>query len=187
MAISLDTSALIFRIPIGFGSTVSTRVSNELGAGKPHAARLAVKVVIFLAVTEGFLVSLISIAVRDKWGYFYTNEEQVVKFMASIIPLLAVSNFMDGIQAVLSGIAIGCGWQKLGVFVNLGAYYLIGLPSAIILTFVFHFGVKGLWMGIMIGSGLQAILFLVITMYTDWEHQAGKAWDRVCASYIPVT
>ncbi|KAL7211748.1 hypothetical protein ACSBR2_014583 [Camellia fascicularis] len=158
MAISLDTSALIFRIPIGFGSTVSTRVSNELGAGQPHAARLAVKVVIFLAVTEGFLVSLISIAVRDKWGYFYTNEEQVVKFMASIMPLLAVSNFMDGIQAVLSGIAIGCGWQKLGAFVNLGAYYLIGLPSAIILTFVFHFGVM-----------------------------AGKARDRVCASYIPVT
>ncbi|PSR89468.1 Protein DETOXIFICATION like, partial [Actinidia chinensis var. chinensis] len=142
MAISLDTSALIFRIPLGFGSTVSTRVSNELGAGQPHAAKLAAMVVIFLVVTEGLLVSLISIAVRDKWGYVYTHEEEVVRYLASIMLLLAVSNFMDGIQAVLSGIARGCGWQKIGAFVNLGAYYLIGLPSAIILTFVFHFGVK---------------------------------------------
>ena len=135
---SLDTSTLVFRIPIGFGYAVryarwkrnisshepsfsvicqhiltkfslslsrvqSTRVSNELGAGQPDAARLAAKVVIFLAVTEGILVSVIAIALRDVWGYFYADEEEVVKYMASIMPLLAVSNFMDGIQAVLSG------------------------------------------------------------------------------------
>ncbi|XP_057479937.1 protein DETOXIFICATION 16-like isoform X2 [Actinidia eriantha] len=181
----LEASVMAIRIPLGFGSTVSTRVSNELGAGKPHAAKLAAMVVIFLVVTEGLLVSLISIAVRDKWGYVYTHEEEVVRYLASIMLLLAVSNFMDGIQAVLSGIARGCGWQKIGAFVNLGAYYLIGLPSAIILTFVFHFGVKGLWMGIMVGSCLQAVLFLAITLQTNWEHQEGKARDRVYASCIP--
>ncbi|KAA8542245.1 hypothetical protein F0562_023619 [Nyssa sinensis] len=142
MSISLNTSSVIFGIPFGFGSAVSTRVSNELGAGQPRAAQLAAQVVIFLAVTEGLLVSLISVAVRGIWGYLYTNEEEVVKYMASIMPVLAASNFMDGIQAVLSGTARGCGWQKIGVFVNLGAYYLVGLPSAIILTFVFHFGGK---------------------------------------------
>ena len=40
------------------------------------------------------------------------------------------------------GTARGCGWQKIGAYVNLGAYYLVGLPSAIILTFVFGFGGK---------------------------------------------
>ncbi|XAR50240.1 hypothetical protein NMG60_11004510 [Bertholletia excelsa] len=183
-AISLDTSSLVFGISTGFGSVVSTRVSNELGAGQPAAAKHAVKVVIFLALTEGSIVSLIAILFRHEWGYFYTNEKEVVNCMASIMPLLAVSNFMDGIQAVLSGIARGCGWQKVGAFVNLGAYYLVGLPSAIVLTFVFHFGVKGLWMGIMIGSGLQALVYLAITLRTNWEKQAGKAQERVYASSI---
>ncbi|KAA8542218.1 hypothetical protein F0562_023370 [Nyssa sinensis] len=182
MSISLSTSCVVFRIPFGFGSAVSTRFSNELGAGQPRAAQLAAQVVIFLAVTGGLLVSLISVAVRGIWGYLYTNEEEVVKYMASIMPVLATSNFIDGIQAVLSGTARGCGWQKIGVFVNLGAYYLVGLPSAIILTFFFHFGGKGLWMGIISGSGLQALLLLAITMRTDWEHQAKKARDRVYAS-----
>ncbi|XAR50239.1 hypothetical protein NMG60_11004509 [Bertholletia excelsa] len=171
MAISLDTSALVFRIPIGFGYAVSTRVSNELGAGHPRAAQLAAKVVIFLALTEGLLVSLISVAVRNIWGYMYSSEEEVVYCLASIMPILALSDFMDGIQAVLSGIARGCGWQKIGAFVNLGAYYLLGLPSAIIITFMFHSGVKGLWLGIMIGSALQAFLFLAITLRTNWEKQ----------------
>ncbi|XP_059659112.1 protein DETOXIFICATION 16-like [Cornus florida] len=185
MSVSLNTISLVFRIPFGFGSAVSTRVSNELGAGQPRAARLAARVVIFLAVAEGFLVSLVSVSVRGVWGYLYTNEKEVVKYLACIMPVLAISNFMDGIQAVLSGIARGCGWQKIGAFVNLGAYYFVGLPCAIILTFVFHLGGKGLWMGIISGSGLQALLLLVITLRTDWEHQARMARERVYSSSIP--
>ncbi|XP_028120227.1 protein DETOXIFICATION 16-like [Camellia sinensis] len=179
MAISFDTSSLVFRIPYGIGSAVSTRVSNELGAGQPRVAQLAVQVAIFLATAQGLFTSLILVSVRNIWGYLYTNEDEVVKYMASVIPVLVISNFMDGIQAALSGTARGCGWQKIGAFVNLGAYYLVGLPSAIILTFVLHFGGKGLWMGIISGSGLQALLLLVITIHIDWQHQASKARDRV--------
>ncbi|KAK3005678.1 hypothetical protein RJ639_016542 [Escallonia herrerae] len=140
--INLNTSSVIFRIPFGFGSAVSTRVSNELGAGKPQAAKLAVRVVIFLAVAEGLLVGLVSVAVRGSLGYLYSNEEEVVRYVAAVMPVLALSNFMDGIQGVLSGTARGCGWQKIGAFVNLAAYYFVGLPAAIILTFLFHFGGK---------------------------------------------
>ncbi|KAF5792870.1 putative multi antimicrobial extrusion protein [Helianthus annuus] len=171
MSVSLTTSSVIFRIPYGFGSAVSTRVSNELGAGKPRAARLAARVMMFLAVTEGVLVSLFLISVRHIWGYLFTNEEEVVSYMSNVMPVLALSNFMDGIQGVLSGTARGCGWQKIGAAVNLGAYYIIGLPCSAILTFVFHYGGMGLWMGIISGSGLQAILLLVITMRTNWEQQ----------------
>ncbi|MFS7971710.1 putative multi antimicrobial extrusion protein [Helianthus anomalus] len=171
MSVSLTTSSVIFRIPYGFGSAVSTRVSNELGAGKPRAARLAARVMMFLAVTEGVLVSLFLISVRHIWGYLFTNEEEVASYMSKVMPVLALSNFMDGIQGVLSGTARGCGWQKIGAAVNLGAYYIIGLPCSAILTFMLHYGGMGLWMGIISGSGLQAILLLVITMRTNWEQQ----------------
>lgn len=57
----------------------------------------------FLAVTEGVLVSLILVSVRHVWGYLFTNEEEVVSYMSKVMPVLALSNFMDGIQGVLSG------------------------------------------------------------------------------------
>lgn len=81
----------------------STRVSNELGAGRPQAAQLAARVVMFLALTEGILLSLILVAIRHIWGYLFTNEEEVVSYLSLIMPVLALSNFMDGIQGVLSG------------------------------------------------------------------------------------
>nr|XP_048330091.1 protein DETOXIFICATION 16-like isoform X1 [Ziziphus jujuba var. spinosa] len=142
MSISLNTSSVIYRIPYGFGNAVSTRVSNKLGAGKPRAAQLAARVVIFVAIAQGLVLNLTLVGLRDIWSYMYTNEEEVVRYLASVMPVLATSNFMDGIQGVLSGVARGCGWQRVGAYVNLGAYYLVGLPCAIILTFVLNLGGK---------------------------------------------
>lgn len=40
------------------------------------------------------------------------------------------------------GVARGCGWQKIGAFVNLGTYYIVGIPTAVVLAFALHFGGK---------------------------------------------
>jgi hypothetical protein len=81
----------------------SIRVSNELGAGHPRAARLAVYVVVVIALIESILVGTVMILIRNICGYAYSNEEEVVKYVATMMPILAVSNFLDGLQCVLSG------------------------------------------------------------------------------------
>ncbi|RVX12590.1 Protein detoxification 14 [Vitis vinifera] len=48
----LNTISTLYMIPYGLGAAGSTRVSNELGAGNPQKARLAVYALMFLAVTE---------------------------------------------------------------------------------------------------------------------------------------
>ena len=40
------------------------------------------------------------------------------------------------------GTARGCGWQNIGACVNFGSYYLVGIPSAILLAFIFKLGGK---------------------------------------------
>ena len=78
-------------------------MSNELGAGRPQAARLAVRVVVILAVSEGLAVGLILVCVRYVWGHAYSNVEEVVTYVAKMMLVIAVFNFFDGIQCVLSG------------------------------------------------------------------------------------
>jgi multidrug resistance protein, MATE family len=75
-------------------------VSNELGAGRPQAARLAVRLVMLLAVSEGLLVL---VCVRYVWGHAYSDVQEVVSYTARMMLVIAVSNFFDGIQCVLSG------------------------------------------------------------------------------------
>lgn len=69
------------------------------------------------------------------------------------------------------GVARGSGWQHLGAFVNLGAFYLVGMPVAIVLGFVVHLKGKGLWIGLNSGATVQSLLLSVITCFTDWQKQ----------------
>lgn len=57
-----------------------------------------------MAVTEGILVGSLLILIRNIWGYAYSSEIEVIKYVASMMPILAFSNFLDGLQCVLSGI-----------------------------------------------------------------------------------
>jgi multidrug resistance protein, MATE family len=41
-----------------------------------------------------------------------------------------------------TGVAVGCGWQEFVAYVNIGCYYIVGVPLGAILGFVFKFGVK---------------------------------------------
>ncbi|KAK2987807.1 hypothetical protein RJ640_024434 [Escallonia rubra] len=186
LSISLNTCSVMYMIPLGLSGATSIRVSNELGAGRPKMARLAVCVAIVLVASEGVSVAAIMILGRKLWGYCYSREEQVVKYVAQMLILVAGSHILDGIQSVLSGAVRGCGQQKIGAILNLGAYYLIGIPSAVVFAFVYHIGGKGLWMGINVALLAQALFLSIITICTNWEKEAKKATDRVHDLMIPV-
>lgn len=40
------------------------------------------------------------------------------------------------------GVAVGCGWQAFVAYVNVGCYYLIGIPIGCLLGFKFNLGAK---------------------------------------------
>jgi len=185
LSICLSTGALAYMIPFGLGAAVSTRVSNELGAGRSRTAQLSVCVGVCMAAMEALVIASTILAVRNVWGYVYSNEEEVVDYISSMMLLLAPSTVLDAIQGVLSGIARGCGWQKLGAYANLGAYYVVGIPIAAILAFELHVGGRGLWIGLICGLFAQTILLSIITFCTNWEEQAKKASERVYSSALP--
>ncbi|CAL5399873.1 unnamed protein product [Camellia sinensis] len=150
-----------------------------LGAGNPQGARVAVFAVMFLAVMEATIVSTTLFATRHVFGYIFSNEKEVVDYVTAMAPLVCFSTIMDGFQGVLAGVARGTGWQHIGAYINLGAFYLFGIPIAAILGFWVQLRGKGLWIGLQAGVLLQAIMFSLITSCTNWAKEATKARERV--------
>ncbi|CAL1409830.1 unnamed protein product [Linum trigynum] len=179
LSICFSISYMHSTIPLGFAATISTRVSNELGAGNAKAAKLAMKVVMVLLATELVVIILPLLFLRHVLGYAFSSDKEIVDHVATMAPFLCLQCITDALQAVLSGVVRGSGKQKLGAFVNLGAYYLVGTPLAAILAFVAHLGGKGLLIGISTGAGLQASLFAVTIVLTNWEQQASKSRERI--------
>lgn len=78
-------------------------MSNELGAGRPQGAQLALRVMTIMALSEGAAIATATVLVRYVWGKLYSNENEVIIYVAKMMPLLALSDFLDGFQCVLSG------------------------------------------------------------------------------------
>ncbi|XP_020112903.1 protein DETOXIFICATION 34-like [Ananas comosus] len=78
-----------------------------------------------------------------------------------------------------AGVAIGGGWQALVAYINLCCYYIFGLPLGFFLGFVLHWGLQGIWAGMLCGTALQTWILLYMIWKTDWEAEAAKASERL--------
>ncbi|CAO2205960.1 unnamed protein product [Urochloa humidicola] len=187
LAICLDSTILLFMIPLGLTYSVSTSVSNELGAGQPQAAKLAAKVVMCIALSSACTLTLAMILLRNVWGHMYSSDREVVAYFTKMLPVVGISFFIDSFNGTLSGVITGCGKQKIGAAINLGAFYLAGIPVSALLVFVFHMNGKGLWLGIACGGLTKVIFIASIVWFTDWNKETVKAKDRLFGSSLRVS
>ncbi|XP_043708447.1 protein DETOXIFICATION 33-like isoform X3 [Telopea speciosissima] len=161
------------------GISVCVRVSNELGAGKPRAAKFAILVVSATSISIGLVCMALVLGTRDYFPYIFTNTAEVRKEVTKLSPLLAITVLLNSLQPVLSGVAIGAGWQALVAYINIGCYYIVGLPAGLLLGFKFGFGIEGIWGGMIGGIVLQTIVLTLVTSYTNWNKEASEAGSRV--------
>lgn len=185
LSICISTVVLLYNLPYGIGTAASVRISNELGAGNPEGARLVVGVALSIIICSAVLVSTTLLALRHFVGIAFSNEEEVINYVTRMVPVLSISVITDSLQGVLSGVSRGCGWQHLGAYVNLGAFYLVGVPVALIFGFAMHLRGMGFWMGMIAGGATQVTLLSIITAMTNWSKMADTARERVFEERLP--
>ncbi|CAL5200541.1 unnamed protein product [Lathyrus oleraceus] len=180
-SLSICTTVLgwVFMVSVGFNAAASVRVSNELGARNPKSASFSVKVVTLISFLVSVISAVVVIALRDVISYIFTEGEVVAAAVSDLCPILAFSLVLNGIQPVLSGVAVGCGWQAFVAYVNVGCYYLVGVPLGVILGFYFNFGAKGLWLGMLGGTTMQTIILMWVTFRTDWNKEVEASLQRL--------
>ncbi|KAL4309843.1 hypothetical protein GQ457_01G004430 [Hibiscus cannabinus] len=165
---SVNTEAIAYMVTYGLSATASTRVSNELGAGHPARAKNAMAVTLKLSILLALAIVLVLGFGHNIWAAFFSNSPLIISQFASMTPFLLISITIDSFQGVLSGVARGSGWQLLAAWVNMGTFYLIGMPISGILAFKFELYAKGLWIGLICGLSGQAAVLLLITLCKKW-------------------
>ncbi|CAN1811084.1 Protein DETOXIFICATION 40 [Linum perenne] len=179
LAICTTISGWVFMVSVGFNAAVSVRVSNEIGAGHPRSASFAVWASTITSFLIATVLAVITMSLRHVISYAFTGGITVATAVSELCPFLAVSILLNGVQPVLSGVAVGCGWQAFVAYVNVGCYYVIGLPLGCLMGFKFDMGVKGLWSGMIGGTLMQTLILLWVTYRTDWNVEVKKAKNRL--------
>ncbi|KAL0404706.1 UNVERIFIED_CONTAM: protein DETOXIFICATION 24 [Sesamum radiatum] len=86
--------------------SIWVRVANELGRGDAEATKFSIKVLIGTSVMIGLLFWILCLVFGNKFGYLFTNEEEVAQTVSDLSLLLAFSVLFTGIYPVLSGSSI---------------------------------------------------------------------------------
>uniref|UniRef100_A0ACD5V3H5 Uncharacterized protein n=1 Tax=Avena sativa TaxID=4498 RepID=A0ACD5V3H5_AVESA len=179
LSVCMTISGWVFMISVGFNAAASVRVSNELGAGNPKSAAFSVVVVTTLSFILSTIIAVVILLCRDYISYIYTDGEDVAAAVSKLTPLLGLTLILNGIQPVLSGVAVGCGWQAFVAYVNVGCYYVVGIPLGCLLGFYFDLGAAGIWSGMIGGTLMQTVILVWVTFRTDWNKEVAQAMKRL--------
>ncbi|XP_074295377.1 protein DETOXIFICATION 49-like [Silene latifolia] len=175
MGILIQATSLIYIFPSSLSLAVSTRVGNELGAGQPAKAKASSTISLACAVATSILALCFSVTFRNVWGRAFTSDEAITTLTAAAMPLLGLCELGNCPQTTMCGVLRGSARPKLGANINLGSFYGVGLPVAIVVGFYMELGLLGLWVGLLAAQAACSIFMATMLMTTDWDAEAQRA------------
>ncbi|XP_073047230.1 protein DETOXIFICATION 51-like [Primulina eburnea] len=180
MGVLIQTTSLLYVFPSSLGFAVSTRIGNELGAKRWQKARISAVVSIFLAGLMGLTAMTFATTVRNFWARMFTSDEHILRLTSAALPILGLCELGNCPQTVGCGVIRGTARPSIAANVNLGAFYLVGMPVAVGLGFLLGVGFCGLWIGLLSAQVCCAGLMLYVVGTTNWGFQAARAQMLTC-------
>jgi MATE family multidrug resistance protein len=164
--IALNCAALTYMVPLGIASAAAVSVGHAIGRREPRTARRDGFIAIGLGCTFMACAAVAFLAWPKPILRVYTNDVTVLRVGTGLLVIAAIFQLFDGIQTVATGALRGLGNTRTPMLVNLGGYWLFGLPIGYLLCFNWNLGVYGLW----IGLSLALIAIAVFLLYSWQQH-----------------
>lgn len=153
----------LFVLPSCMNVASSIRVG--ILVGEDNINRM--KKICLLTTSLTLLLEILQISVLlagiNLWGKIFISNQEVAHGIVTIIFVIAAYQPIDGALVNFQGILIGIGKQWLGIVFPI-AFFIIAIPSAILLTVVANLGPLGYWMGIMIAFVTRALFLIPLNL-----------------------
>jgi MATE family multidrug resistance protein len=179
--ITLTIAGFIYlSFPFAVGIAASIRIGQLIGDGRPGDAQRSSTVSFLLASFVQLVLIAILWPCKDLLGSLFSSDEDVANLVAYLIPISCVFMMGDAIQATAGGVMRGLGKQKIVLFLNILAFWILAIPVGSLLTFVGDAGVAGLWWGMVIGIYAATVVGILTLKYRiSWQQEAKKALKRL--------
>ncbi|MEM9343997.1 MAG: MATE family efflux transporter [Pseudomonadota bacterium] len=161
--IALQIASATFMVHIGLSQAVTVRAGQALGRSDVGALRLGAGVGLSLSMAfvvltvaafllvPGFLIELF--LAPDE-----PDLEEIVRIGVLFLALAALFQVVDAAQVMALGMLRGVQDTRVPMIMAALSYWGLGIPSSYVLAFVLGWGGVGLWLGLVIGLALAAVL-----------------------------
>jgi MATE family multidrug resistance protein len=177
--IVIQLASLAFMVHIGLSQAATVRAGRALGRQDEQGLRRGAGA----AITVSMIFALITVAVFCGvpelliGAFIDPNEPERVNLLAvgvGLIFIAALFQVVDALQVIALGILRGVQDTGVPMIIACISYWIIGLPLSYVLAFHMGFGAVGLWLGLLIGLSVAAVLLL----YRFWTRRWCEANTR---------
>lgn len=156
--IAINIAATMFMIPFGLSIALSQRVGFSIGQGSMELARF--RGFIGIAICAGImtLTALLLFLAPEFIVSIYTQDPEVSGVAVGLLFMAAIFQISDGLQVGGFGALRGLKDTRVPMVVNFISYWIIGFPVGYMLGIQMEYGPQGLWIGLISGLTVAAIL-----------------------------
>jgi MATE family multidrug resistance protein len=109
-------------------------------------------VALFCAMVEGILAMTFTTTMLHVWGWLFTADQSILSLTAMAMPIVGLCELGNCPQTTGCGVLRGSTRPSTGENINLGSFYMVGMPVAMLLGFIFNTGLVSLWLGLLASS-----------------------------------
>ena len=140
-----------------------------IGANLPMIAKRYIKIFFIFIYTIGSILSLFLIIYSREIASLFSNNASIIKLASNTMPLVVLAEIGDYFQMTLASVIRSLGQQRkayLFSFLNFAVFLQI---LVIILGFLAHLQIKGLWLAFTIAWFAIGSIYLAILTKLDWD------------------
>ncbi|QWT19190.1 MATE family efflux transporter [Bacillus sp. NP157] len=156
--VALNVAQVAFMVPLGVSMAITVRVGNAAGRRDAIGVRYAGMSGLGLVLVTQLISSGIMILLPTSIARLYTNDVGVITMAAQLMLLAGVFQFADGIQVASNGALRGLKDTRVPMGLTMLAYWGVGMPVGWYLAFPHGLGARGMWMGLVAGLSMAAVL-----------------------------
>ncbi|MHB9039360.1 MAG: MATE family efflux transporter [Melioribacteraceae bacterium] len=158
--IAINLASITYMIILGISSAGTIRVGEAAGKKDITQVRRAGFSTLGLAASLMFCFGISFILLRNFLPTLYIKEIDVIAVASQLLIIAALFQIFDGLQATGIGVLRGLTDTKIPMLISFAAYWVIGIPIAILLGFYFELGAVGIWIGLLLGLASLGITIL---------------------------
>ena len=159
--IALNLSSMTFMIAVGLGVTATIRVGNQKGLRNfTELRRVSISIFLQVFIIE-MVFALLFITFKNVLPEIYIDNESVVNTAASLLLIAGLFQLSDGVQVVVLGALRGLQDVRIPTYITFIAYWIVGFPICYILGKELGLGSQGIWVGLLAGLTVSAVLLLL--------------------------
>ncbi len=159
--IALNLASITYMIILGISAAGTIRVGGAVGKKDVYHLRMAGFTALGFSALLMFCFGVCFILLRNFLPTLYINEREVIDTASQLLIIAALFQIFDGLQATGIGVLRGLTDTKIPMVISFAAYWMIGIPIAMLLGFYFELGAVGIWIGLLLGLTLLGITLLI--------------------------